>query len=120
MLRTKTKGSAVALTSPASAERLRYFERLQDRMVESIRELVEIESPSDNKPAVDRIVAYLAPKFEMLGGQARFHRSNDFGDSLQIDFESRPRIAESQAGSATRTLRYCLSAGDARYDAVQS
>ena len=80
----------MALTSPASAERLRYFERLQDRMVESIRELVEIESPSDNKPAVDRIVAYLAPKFEMLGGQARFHRSNDFGDSLQIDFESRP------------------------------
>jgi len=58
-------------------------------MVETVRELVEIESPSDNKPAVDRIVAYLAPKFEVLGGRARFHRSNDFGDSLQIDFESR-------------------------------
>ncbi len=80
----------MALTSPASAERLRYFERLQDRMVETIRELVEIESPSDNKAAVDRIVAYLAPKFEVLEGRARFHRSNDFGDSLQIDFQSRP------------------------------
>ena len=110
----------MALTSPASAERLRYFERLQDRMVETIRELVEIESPSDNKAAVDRIVAYLAPKFEVLEGRARFHRSNDFGDSLQIDFRVSARIAESQAGSATRTLRHGLSARDARYDAVQS
>ena len=80
----------MASTSPASAERLRYFERLQGRMVETVGELVEIESPSDNKPAVDRIAGFLAQKFEALGGRTRFHRSNDFGDSLQIDFESRP------------------------------
>ncbi len=78
------------MTSPAPAERLCYFESLQGRMVETVRELVEIESPSDNKPAVDRIARVLAQKFEALGGRARFHRSNDFGDSLQIDFESRP------------------------------
>ncbi len=90
MARAKRKGSAVALTSPAPAERLCYFESLQGRMVETVRELVEIESPSDNKPAVDRIARVLAQKFEALGGRARFHRSNDFGDSLQIDFESRP------------------------------
>jgi glutamate carboxypeptidase len=65
---------------------MRHFSKHQDRMVETIRELVEIESPSDNKPAVDRIAAFLAPKFEGLGGRAQFHRSNDFGDSLQIDF----------------------------------
>ena len=55
-------------------------------MVETIRELVEIESPSDDKPSVDRIAAFLAPKFEQLGGEVHFHRSNDFGDSLQVDF----------------------------------
>jgi glutamate carboxypeptidase len=55
-------------------------------MVETIRELVEIESPSDNKPAVDRIVAFLAPRFEALGGRTHLHHSSDFGDSLQIDF----------------------------------
>jgi glutamate carboxypeptidase len=88
VLRTKTKGLAVALTSTASAERLQYFERLQGRMVETVRELVEIESPSDNKPAVDRIAGFLAQKFEALGGRTRFHRSNAFGDSLQIDFRS--------------------------------
>jgi len=55
-------------------------------MVDTIRELVEIESPSDNKPAVDRIATFLALKFEALGGGARLHPSNDFGNSLQIDF----------------------------------
>ncbi len=57
-------------------------------MVTTIRELVEIESPSDSKPAVDRIAAVLALKFEVLGGRTQLHRSNDFGDSLQIDFRS--------------------------------
>jgi glutamate carboxypeptidase len=62
-------------------------------MVETVRELVEIESPSDNKRAVDSIAAFLAPKFEALGGQIQLHRSNDFGDSLQIDFRGSPGSA---------------------------
>jgi glutamate carboxypeptidase len=82
----KTKELAVAVPQPPWADRLRYFSERQDRMVETIRDLVEIESPSDNKQAVDRIAAFLAPKFEALGGRAQLHRSNDFGDSLQIDF----------------------------------
>src|SRR5271163_4577994 len=35
--------------------RLRYFSEHQNPIVDTVRELVEIESPSDNKPAVDRI-----------------------------------------------------------------
>ncbi len=69
-------------------DRLRYFEQHRDRIVETIRELVEIESPSDNKEAVDRIARSLAPKFEALGGRTQLHPSNDFGDSLQINFTS--------------------------------
>ena len=46
-------------TSPiAGAEgqrRLAYFDERRDEIVSTIRELVEIESPSDNKAAVDRI-----------------------------------------------------------------
>lgn len=68
--------------------RLHYFEQHRDRIVETIRELVEIESPSDNKQAVDRITRLLAPKFEALGGRVQLHPSNDFGDSLQINFTS--------------------------------
>jgi glutamate carboxypeptidase len=88
----KTASTANVRSSSEWYGRLDYFEQRQDGIVEAIRELVEIESPSDSKPNVDRIAAFLAPRFEALGGTARFHRSNDFGDSLQIDFAGRERI----------------------------
>ena len=88
----KTIESALAAPQPAWADRLRYFAERQDRLVATIRELVEIESPSDNKPAVDRIAAVLALKFEALGGRTQLHRSKDFGDSLQIDFAGLSRL----------------------------
>jgi glutamate carboxypeptidase len=71
---------------PAWPDRLRYFSQHQNQIINTIRELVEIESPSDNKPAVDGIAGFLAQKFEALGGQTKLHRSHDFGDSLQIEF----------------------------------
>jgi glutamate carboxypeptidase len=67
-------------------ERLRYFEAEQDALVRTIRELVEIESPSDNKPAADRMGRFLAERFEAFGGRPRFHPAPDFGNNLQIDF----------------------------------
>jgi glutamate carboxypeptidase len=84
----KTGKSTTAAPAPVWADRLRYFLEYQDWIVNTTRDLVEIESPSDNKPAVDRIAAFLVPKFESLGGQTQLHHSNDFGDSLQIDFGS--------------------------------
>ncbi len=47
---------------------------------------MEIESPSDHKPAVDQLGALLAGRFEKIGGHAKFHRVQDFGDHLQVDF----------------------------------
>ena len=73
-------------------ERLRYFEARQEKIVETIRELVTIESPSDNKLASDRMGALLAARFETLGGRAHVHRAEDFGDSVQIDFPGREKI----------------------------
>jgi len=67
-------------------DRLRYFQERLPAMVETIRAFVEIESPSDNKAAADRMGAFLAGIFEELGGKARLHRTEDFGDNLQIDF----------------------------------
>jgi glutamate carboxypeptidase len=66
--------------------RLRYFEQRRKPIVNTIRELVEMESPSDHKPSVDRIATFLARKFEDLRGRTKLHCSADFGDSLQIDF----------------------------------
>ncbi len=86
---------------PASTEttnRLRYFAERKDAITETIRQLVEIESPSDNKPAVDQLGALLAGRFEKIGGHAKFHRVPDCGDHLQVDFP-RQRQARALAGS---------------------
>jgi glutamate carboxypeptidase len=74
------------------SERLRYFEARQDEMVQTIREFVAIESPSDNKLAADRMGALLAARFEALGGRAHVHRAEAFADSIQIDFPGREKI----------------------------
>jgi glutamate carboxypeptidase len=65
---------------------LKRFQAREAQIIESIRQMVEIESPSDNKIAVDRLGQLLARKFEGLGGHSKFHRSVDFGDHLQVDF----------------------------------
>jgi glutamate carboxypeptidase len=77
-----------SLLRPAStaAIPLEYFAHRQPEIVRTIRQLVEIESPSDNKPAVDRLSAVLAAKFTALGGRAKFQKSTDYGDHLQVDF----------------------------------
>lgn len=72
--------------APSLSDRLRFFEERREPIVETIRQLVEVESPSDNKPAVDRLGSLLAGRFEKLGGHAKFHRTPNFGDHLQVDF----------------------------------
>lgn len=70
-------------------DRLRYFESRQDSLVQTIREFVDIESPSDSKLDADRMGALLALKFQALGGRARIHRAENYGDNIQIDFPGR-------------------------------
>ena len=65
--------------------RLAYFKERRDQIVSTIRELVEIESPSDNKAAVDRVSEAVAHKFSRLGGDVRIHPAQDFGNHLQVD-----------------------------------
>jgi glutamate carboxypeptidase len=80
----------VSKSKPAAqsdlVKRSHYFQQRREQIVQTIRQLVEIESPSDNKQAVDRLGALLAGRFEGLGGHAKFHRTADFGDHLQVDF----------------------------------
>lgn len=88
----KTEGQKRAsegLSNLFWSERLHYCHARQDEMVETIREFVVIESPSDNKLAADGMGALLAARFEALGGRAHVHRSEEFADSVQIDFPGR-------------------------------
>jgi glutamate carboxypeptidase len=65
---------------------LQVLQSQQIEMVETIKELVEIESPSDSKLAVDRLGAFMAGKFERASGRVKFHHQTEYGDHLQVDF----------------------------------
>jgi glutamate carboxypeptidase len=72
-----------------ASEQLRYFEKQQRKIVKTIRQFVEIESPSDVKQSVDRLGTVLASRFAELGGRVRVHLAEKFGNHLQVDFKGR-------------------------------
>ena len=74
---------------PSINEQLRYFEKQRPKIVKTIRQLVEIESPSHVKQSVDRLSTVLASRFAELGGRVRVHLAEKFGNHLQVDFKGR-------------------------------
>ena len=52
----------------------------RDEMLDSLRAIVEFETPSDDKPAVDRLVAYLQDRCRELGGEVETIPQADYGD----------------------------------------
>ncbi|MGA7158454.1 MAG: M20 family metallopeptidase [Acidobacteriaceae bacterium] len=61
--------------------------RASERRLKSrLRELVEIESPSEDKAAVDRAGALVVGWAEELGGKVKRHRQKTFGDVLELRF----------------------------------
>ena len=55
-------------------------------MVASLQELVESESPTNDKLACDKLCAGLANRFQQIGGRAKMHRQKSAGDHLQVEF----------------------------------
>lgn len=76
------------MSSLKPAEQLRYFHKRQKEIIESIRQLVELESPSDIKQSVDRVGTVLASRFGELGGKIKVHFAEKFGNHLQVDFRA--------------------------------
>ncbi|HJS98651.1 MAG TPA: M20 family metallopeptidase [Terriglobales bacterium] len=73
-------------TEPEAGALLGLLQQRREAMVESLRQMVELESPSDNKSAVDRLGEFLAEQFAAVGGQPKFHRQSERGNHLQVDF----------------------------------
>jgi len=74
------------MTTPSRPVQLRYFRQQQSAILDTIEQLVTLESPSDVKAAVDRVSTVLASRFEQLGGKVRVHAAERFGNHLQADF----------------------------------
>jgi glutamate carboxypeptidase len=82
----KKSGPLGGQVDRAWTERLPYFLEKLPHIVQTTRDFVEVESPSDNKAAGDRMGALLASRFQRIGGTSRVHRAEEFADNLQIDF----------------------------------
>ncbi len=83
---TKSRKPEPATATPDWSQLLNFCKSRQDEIVQTTRQMVEIESPSDNKEGVDRLGSMLAGRFEGLGGHSMFHRVANFGNHLQVDF----------------------------------
>jgi len=55
-------------------------------LLKLLRAMVEIESPSDNKAAVDRCVDFVAKHSLAMGGRVRRHARKECGDLLELRF----------------------------------
>ena len=76
---------------------LRVAEERGPAMLRHLDTLVSIESPSENKAAVDAASRMAAGWFQELGGKVRWHRQKNFGDLLEARFAvaaPRPRGSE--------------------------
>lgn len=62
-------------------------EGYQKSLLELLRSIVELESPSDNKAAVDRCTDYAAGAAAGRGGRVTRHRRSDAGDVLEVRFD---------------------------------
>jgi glutamate carboxypeptidase len=66
----------------------------QQDLLSDLKALVEIESPSSDKPSLDHLAEFLASRLEHHGGHAQLHVADGFGNHVQADFagvsESKP------------------------------
>ena len=65
--------------------------RSQPGLLALLRNLVQAESPSDQKPAVDACVDLVVAHARSLGARVRRHRQRDFGDVLELRFGPRSK-----------------------------
>jgi glutamate carboxypeptidase len=72
--------------SQSALTHLAFCQEHEGEMLSLLRKMVEIESPSDDKGAVDHMGAFLAEAFERLGGQITFYPQEAAGNHLKAEF----------------------------------
>jgi glutamate carboxypeptidase len=72
--------------SQSALAHLAYCQQHQGEMLSLLRHMVEIESPSDDKAAVNRMGAFLGQVFERLGGKVKFYPQQEAGNHLKAEF----------------------------------
>jgi glutamate carboxypeptidase len=93
-----TANSQISMRALLSAARSK-----QAGLIDLTRQLVQLESPSDNKAAVDACLAFAAARGKKLGGRVKIHRNRNFGNVLELRFGPRASLGSS-AASATKPI----------------
>lgn len=65
---------------------LEYCESELEPMLRLLQQAVEIESPSNSKPAVDRLARFFAARFSQCGGKVRLLRHQKAGSAVSAEF----------------------------------
>ena len=68
------------------ADVVRVVSGTEGRLKARLRELVEVESPSEDKAGVDRAGSLVAGWAEELGAKLKRHKQREFGDVLELRF----------------------------------
>jgi len=71
--------------------------RKERSLLDFTGKLVQAESPSDTKSAVDACVALAAAHFKQLGGRVKLHRQSLHGNILEAHFGPRPTRSRDHA-----------------------
>src|SRR5438270_12061961 len=65
----------------------------EQQLLSDLKALVEIESPSSDKAALDHLAEFVAARLEHYGGVAQIHLAEGFGNHVQADF---PGVSENK------------------------
>src|SRR3954463_8838605 len=76
--------------NPLLAQLMKRLASSPEQMLRELRELVELESPSTDKSATDKLGVRLRAMFEALGGRVTVHPQARYGDHLQVEFAGGP------------------------------
>jgi glutamate carboxypeptidase len=87
----KSLPHARALNTIHAAQVLQYLQTHQQEMVDTLRLIVEVESPSGNRQALAPLADLLAEEFRKIGGNPKLHRQQTAGDHLQVEFAGEGR-----------------------------
>jgi glutamate carboxypeptidase len=73
----------------AASALLDFMDEHQSAMLDLLRRMVEIESPSDDKNAVDKLGKFLGEEFFRLGGKVVFDPQAESGHHLRAEFSGK-------------------------------
>ena len=63
-----------------------FLKSQRDPMLQTLRTLVEHETPTDDKAAIDRAQEYVSGEFDALGGSVQVLPQTEAGDHLRVEF----------------------------------